>query len=786
MAGERDNIELIWSVGQLVHLFEQESSVESFLRDVVGLVADHMKADVCSIYLYDEQEQKLVLRATKGLEEASVGSVFLEPGEGITGAALKELRPILEEQGATNPHFKHIPGMGEEPFQAFLAVPIRQGLSRIGVLVLQHKKAGFFSGKDARALQVIASQLAATLENVEILMELRKAPRETEAGERGPLVFLRGEQSCGGIGVGSLLLFGTPDQGMAEALSRPESTGSSPAGSRGVEAFKQAVETSRQQLEKLQYSLDERLADVASLIFSTHLLMLMDVEFTGRMQTAIEKGQPAAAAVVSVVNEYVNLFSKTANPRVQEKAVDVKDLGHRILANLQGGTEATADYSGMVVVARSLFPSELVKLAAQSVEGVILAAAGATAHISILARSLEIPTVLTRDERAFDMSDGAPVIVDGLAGTVFVNPEPAMLEEFRERKQRLLEQPEEEAPEEAKTRDGFEIDVAANVNLFHDTRLATKSKAAGIGLYRSEFPFIIRNAFPSEEEQYAIYRRIVEASDGKPVVLRTLDIGGDKQLQYLDPVTEANPFLGFRGIRFSLAHPDLFREQVRAMLRAGTNSDLHILFPMISSVDEFLEARELVQASVRELVNEGLETQQSPLLGAMIELPSAVEAVEELVEVADFLSIGTNDLVMYMIGVDRTNERVMDMYRPHHPAVLRALARIIRAADRANKPVSVCGDAASDGAVLRFLIGAGLRRISVDPKLIGRTRREVSELSVAELQELAERLLAAGSIRQVESILEGAGVAPKAPAKSQAAAGSGRESAADSGRESGE
>ena len=222
------------------------------------------------------------------------------------------------------------------------------------------------------------------------------------------------------------------------------------------------------------------------------------------------------------------------------------------------------------------------------------------------------------------------------------------------------------------------------------------------------------------------------------------------------------------------------------MLRAGTNSDLHILFPMISSVDEFLEARELVQASVRELVNEGLETQQSPLLGAMIELPSAVEAVEELVEVADFLSIGTNDLVMYMIGVDRTNERVMDMYRPHHPAVLRALARIIRAADRANKPVSVCGDAASDGAVLRFLIGAGLRRISVDPKLIGRTRREVSELSVAELQELAERLLAAGSIRQVESILEGAGVAPKAPAKSQAAAGSGRESAADSGRESGE
>ncbi len=767
MAGERDNIELIWSVGQLVHLFEQESSVESFLRDVVELVAKHMRADVCSVYLYDEQEHKLVLRATKGLSESHVGKLALEPGEGITGAALKELRPIIADRGESDPNFKYIPALGEEAFQAFLAVPIRQGLSRIGVLVLQHQKAGFFSGKDSRALQVIASQLAATLENVEILMELRKAPRETGPGERGPLVFFRGEQSCGGIGVGRLLVFGTPQQGMAEALSRPESTGSSPAGTRGVDEFKQAVELTREQLEQLQYTLDERLSDVASLIFSTHLLMLMDVEFTGRMQSAIEDGQPASAAVVSVVNEYVDLFSKTSNPRVQEKAVDVKDLGHRILANLTStdGNEVTADYSGLVVVARSLFPSELVKLAAQNVEGVILAAAGATAHISILARSLEIPTVLTRDERAFDMDDGAPVILDGLAGTVFVNPEAAMLAEFRDRKHRLLEQTDDDAPEGAKTRDGIEIDVAANVNLYHDTRLARQSKATGIGLYRSEFPFIIRNAFPSEEEQYAIYRRIVEAFDGKPVVLRTLDIGGDKQLQYLDPVTESNPFLGFRGIRFSLAHPDLFREQLRAMLRAGSNANLHILFPMISSVDEFLDARDLVRSCVRELLEEGLETQKNPRLGAMIELPSAVEAVEELVAVADFLSIGTNDLVMYMIGVDRTNERVMEMYRPHHPAVLRALARIIRAADRAQKPVSVCGDAASDSAVLRFLIGAGLRRLSVDPKRIGRTRREVAELSAVELRGLSDRLLAAGSVREVESIFNDAGVTPHSPSK---------------------
>lgn len=758
MATGRDNIDLIWNVGELVHLFERETSVESFLQDVVELIADHMEADVCSVYLLDERTDVLVLRATRGLSKASVGKVTLEPGEGITGAALKELRPIIADKASSNPHFKLIPGLDEEPYQAFLAVPIRHGLSRIGVLVLQHRRAGFFSGHDARALQVIASQLAATLENIEFLMELRKAPAMLPEGrEDSRFVFIRGDRGSGGIGVGLAVAFGERQDAMVDEGAGEHRELSVP---RAVEVFRSAVDATHAQLEELQYSVEDSLSDVASLIFSTHLLMLMDVEFTGRMMEAIEGGVDPTQAVVGIVNEYVSLFSRSSNPRVQEKAVDVKDLGHRIIRNLRGDDGGPIDYTGQIVVARDLFPSELVKLAAQNVEGIVLAAGSATAHVSILARSLDITTVQTRDERIFDIIDGSPLIVDGLAGTIFVNPDRAMVAEFSEKKARLmgLSEAEVEVPAIAYTTEGVRIDVAANINLFHDTTLAARTRANGIGLYRSEFPFIIRNAFPSEEEQYIVYRRIVESAGANPVVLRTLDIGGDKRLQYLDELAEPNPFLGFRGIRFSLAYPDLFRDQLRAMLRAGADADLHILFPMISSVDELLEAKDHVASCIAELAAEDLPVHPQPKLGAMVELPSAVEGIENLAHHADFLSIGTNDLVMYMIGVDRTNERVMGMYRPHHPAVLRALARVIAAADAAGKPISVCGDAAADPAVLRFLLGTGLRRLSVDPKLIPRTRKLISSLSLRHLETVSRRLLSCGSIREVETLLRDEGL----------------------------
>jgi phosphotransferase system enzyme I (PtsP) len=311
----------------------------------------------------------------------------------------------------------------------------------------------------------------------------------------------------------------------------------------------------------------------------------------------------------------------------------------------------------------------------------------------------------------------------------------------------------EAVPAEARTRCKTHIRVQANVNLIRDVEEARKFKAEGIGLYRSEFPFIVRNDFPSEEEQFTIYQKVIGSQGAGEVVMRTLDVGGDKILQYLPDWYEANPFLGLRGIRFSLAHRDLFVDQLRAMLRAGVGADLRILFPMISSVDEYDDARGVVADCLEDMRVEGIEHNPSPKVGALIELPSAIESVTELNKHADFLCVGTNDLVMYVVGVDRTNYRVGNLYRNFHPAVLRALKRIVDGMGRDAHKLSICGEAGADPALIPFFVGLGVRKISVDPRALGRVKGRIGEISVAESKRITRQMLGISSLRDMEAYL---------------------------------
>jgi phosphotransferase system enzyme I (PtsP) len=419
------------------------------------------------------------------------------------------------------------------------------------------------------------------------------------------------------------------------------------------------------------------------------------------------------------------------------------------LRNLAGQGEQVGDYQGQIIIAHTIFPSELVKIAAQHAEGIILGEGEVTAHISILGRSMEIPIVVTRDTRVFRIPDGSHLIVDADEGRVLVNPDEDQTTAIRRRQEyRIADAGPSVIPEISHTADGIPISVYANINLLHDVVVAVENRAQGIGLYRSEFPFLVRNDFPSEEEQYGIYRRVVSSMEGAEVTLRTLDIGGDK-MPFGDLVKETNPFLGLRGIRFSLHRVEVFKEQIRAMLRAGRDASLRVMFPMISSLDEYRAAKQVVLECSRELSEEGVPHNEKPLLGAMIELPSAVAVSQALAREADFLSIGSNDLVMYTLGVDRTNEQVAWMYSHYHPAVLKSLATIARAASRCDTDLSICGEVASDSLLVPFLIGIGVRKLSVDPKRIGNVKARVQEVDSAQARELAESMLALESIAEV-------------------------------------
>lgn len=733
--GRFDGLALINAVGDLAELLGRRNSIDEFLQDLVTTLAEHMDADVCSVYLYDVEQDLLVLRATVGLNPNLVGKVRLGSGEGLTGTAFLNNSPIVELAATDSRLNKAIPDLGEEKYPAFVGVPIKRNNLGIGVLTIQYVDPTAIDDQITRTLRAIASHLAATLENAAALYELHEdrsaishpAPGALEALSSG---LLNGTSASGGIAIG-----------MLEYLDERMDTGDTDV----VRSLPEAIEMSAHQLQELQQQVDQTLSDVAQMIFSSHLLMLRDDSFVGEMIRLADAGSEPVSAVQEVVDDFSRRFAAIPDPRFQEKVQDVQDLGHRIVRNLQDREQRKGDYRGHVVVAHEIFPSELVKLYLQNAEGLAFASGGATSHVAILAQSLDLPLVATGDPRLFAIPTGTRVVIDAEDGKVVIAPSGEILEAYRARlRARRRADTDADGAQiapEVTTRDGHRVTILANVNLVKDARAAARIGAHGVGLYRSEFPFLIRNGFPTEDEQLAVYQRVIEEMAGKPVTFRTLDLGGDKLLS-TQVGREDNPFLGFRGVRFLLAHPEILRDQLRAMLRAGATHDLGIQFPMVSSIEEFREARNHVSEVLGELKREGIPHCSAPRLGVMIELPSIIETSEELGQEADFFSVGTNDLIMYLLAADRTNHRVSALYRSIHPALLRVLDRLMRAARATNTPVSVCGASAADPAMAIFYMGIGITQLSVDTAHLGSIATLVAAVSREEAAETARTMLA--------------------------------------------
>ena len=755
---QKDNVALMCDIGELVGLFDFETGLDSFLARAVSTVAWHMRAAVCSIYLYEPETQQLVLRANQGLNPSLIGQLRLQVGEGITGTALKEMRPICEAKATDNPNFKFIPGSREEMFVSFLAVPILRKMTPVGVIVVQDPQWNYFTPNDIQALQVISSQLAGVIENAHLLMRMRGTEEEPvlAVSDSSPDGFGPGTHCIRGQGASDFMGMGLSTH-IGQYLSHADAKESCPVGLT-MGDFDRALAKTERQLLDLQRRLEDKIHDAASMIFGAHVLMLKDEAFSGEIRSQIRGGKNPWAAILDEVRRYADLFSRSPNPTLREKVLDVEDLGHRLLHNLapRGSEDSGPDYAGQIVIAEELLPSDILKLSAERAAGLILLGGGQHSHVAILAKALQIPLVISADRRLLSLPEKTLLLVDAKEGQIVVRPGAEAIQTMKELIRSLADKDRlaAEVKADTRTRDGVEIQLQANLNLVSELDLAMSMKAKGIGLYRTEFPFIVRSTFPTEEEQYLGYRRVLEQMQGRPVVFRTLDIGGDKALSYFPVQHESNPFLGLRALRFSLRNPQIFKQQLRALLRAAHgNPQAKVMFPLVASLDEFQAARDLARICQEELRREGVPNRM-PDLGVMIELPSAVVMAPELAAAADFLSIGTNDLIQYLLAVDRTNDEVAAWFAPHHPAVLRSLMRIVEAAEKAGKPVSLCGNLGADPAMLPFLLGIGLRTLSMDSMAIPAVQRRIEQIDYGQARLQARRMLAFGRTDEVADYLK--------------------------------
>lgn len=750
MTGKRqDLLNMLCDLSDLSALVTGSENIENFLQRTVALVSEHLGTPVCSIYLYDETAEELVLKATVGLNPDAVGRVRMGSGQGLVGTVMASRRPVCEGHASQNPRFRYFPETDELPYESFLAVPIQKGVVKVGVLVVQHTAADYFETSDVMALKATGAQLAAVLENARLLMDLQRMCSIPERPAPN-LGFIKGQHAAGGFAFARVKIWGR-SHGLLVGDTDAADSGS-------LADFQRAVKKTGEQLNALQDRCARRLPESAALIFAAHFMMLKDPKFIDRMRAQIEGGDPATRAVREVARHYLELFADSPHPYIREKVSDIEDLAGRLLTNLvPQSPQSNGDTGGRVVVAQALYPSELLKLAAESVAGIVLTNGGVTSHVAIIARSLKIPMVVVQSPELMHVPEATSVLVDGVVGNVYVNPSADIISRFEARDRARREAALQQAPVReglAHTSDGTRVDLLANINLLGELPLAREMGAGGIGLYRTEFPFLIRPSFPSETEQYLVYRQVVESMDGQQVVFRTLDIGGEKTLAYSDADREPNPELGLRSVRFTLAYRDVFEQQVRAILRAAAGSEsVGIMFPLISSLDDFLRARQVVHDCLERLEADGLDHHDHPEIGMMVELPSVVESMAEFAAAADFFAIGTNDFVQYMLGVDRSNKRVADYYRPEHPSILRALQRVVRVADDYDKPISVCGEMGHDDTLIPFLLGIGVRRLSIDPQFMPAVQRCIAGLDIDFCREHARALTAAGSLEAVGKIL---------------------------------
>ncbi|MEY8351383.1 phosphoenolpyruvate--protein phosphotransferase [Bacillus cereus] len=534
-----------------------------------------------------------------------------------------------------------------------------------------------------------------------------------------------------------------------------------------VERFEQAIETSKSELEGIKEHARKELGEDKAEIFAAHLLVLRDPELINPIKDKIKHEQVNAEfALNEVATMFVNLFETMENEYMKERATDIRDVTKRVLSHLLGVTIANPSMISeeVVIVAEDLTPSDTAQLNRKYVKGFTTDIGGRTSHSAIMACSMEIPAVVGTKRITNDIENGVLIIVDGLEGKVIVNPTEDVVEIYEDKKAVYEAQKAEWAKlvnEPTLSSDGHHVEIFANIGTPEDVKGVLENGGEGVGLYRTEFLYMGRDTLPTEEEQFEAYKTVLKRMEGKPVVVRTLDIGGDKELLYLNLPKEMNPFLGFRAIRLCLEMQDMFRTQLRALLRASVHGNLKIMFPMIATLDEFRQAKAILIEEKEKLQAEGTTVAESIEVGMMVEIPSSAIMAHLFAKEVDFFSIGTNDLIQYTLAADRMNERVSYLYQPYNPAILRLIKNVIDAAHKEGKWAGICGEMAGDEIAIPILLGLGLDEFSMSATSILRARNQILKLSKAEINLVIEQILNMTTCEEVERFVKDIFIKPK-------------------------
>ncbi|WP_304205581.1 phosphoenolpyruvate--protein phosphotransferase [Peptostreptococcus russellii] len=527
-----------------------------------------------------------------------------------------------------------------------------------------------------------------------------------------------------------------------------------------VKKLNDAVEVSKEELTAVKEKVAKEVGEEESEIFGAHLLVLEDPEFIGEAENKIKnEAVNAEYALNEVKDMFVAIFEGMDNAYMKERAADVKDVTGRVLRHILGikVIDLSSLKDEVVLVAHDLTPSDTATMDKSKVLGFLTDIGGRTSHTAIMSRTLEIAAIVGLSDATKTIKDNDIVIFDGDTGEVFVNPEQSLIDEYTEKK-RLFEEEKKELEllkgKKSVTTDGKHVELAGNIGTPNDIEGLIKNDAEGVGLYRTEFLYMNSDKFPEEDTQYEAYKAVLEGMEGKPVVIRTLDIGGDKKLSYFEMEKEMNPFLGYRAIRLCLDKTEIFKTQLRALYRASVHGKLRIMFPMISSLEELLKAKEICNEVKKELSNEGIEYSKDVEIGMMIEVPSAAVISDILAKHVDFFSIGTNDLIQYTCAVDRMNQKISYLYNQFNPAVLRLINLVIKNAHAEGKWVGMCGESAGDQKMIPILLGFGLDEFSMSPISILRARKLVTSVSEADMKALANEVLSLSTAEEIEEYME--------------------------------
>ena len=527
-----------------------------------------------------------------------------------------------------------------------------------------------------------------------------------------------------------------------------------------VKRFEDAIEASKKELTIIKENALASLGADKAAVFEAHLLILDDPEFMGTVKTDIEsKVINAEYAFKETSDMFISMFEAMDNEYMKERAADIRDVSKRILAHLLGVDLPNPSLidEEVIVIAEDLTPSDTAQLNKKYVKGFATNIGGRTSHSAIMARSLEIPAVVGTSSITEEVKNGDILILDGLDGVVLVNPDEAITAEYKEKHAKFEAQKAEWAKlvtEKSVTKDGHEVILAANIGTPADLEGVKNNGGEAVGLYRTEFLYMGRDQLPTEDEQFEAYKAVLEGMGDKPVVVRTLDIGGDKELPYLDLPKEMNPFLGFRAIRLCLEEKDLFRTQLRALLRASVYGKLCVMFPMIATVQEFRAAKALFLEEKEKLVAEGVAVSNDIELGIMVEIPSTAVIADIFAKEVDFFSIGTNDLIQYTMAADRMSEKVSYLYQPYNPAILRLVKNVIEASHKEGKWTGMCGEMAGDSLAIPLLLGMGLDEFSMSATSILQARSQIKNLTLAEMKELVEKAVMCATTEEVLALIE--------------------------------